>query len=180
MGFFGMWKEMMDANQVIGQAAHGLYDDMAKLSTKVGAVKNMDELQALRGQIGNTKALDEAIAAKAGSGNYTTEAEKLRMNIDTTLDHIGKNKSALEGSVKGGAWEGTKGIWEHGGFSGSYDALKKYYSAADAGAGERFKTGLVRGLTTYAGLSLGNRLITGGSLTSTSSGQRDIAGIPFI
>ena len=54
---------------------------------------------------------------------------------------------------------------------------KTYFSSKDK------KTKLIRGATVagvYAGLNIGGRVLTGGSLTANNSGEKDIAGIPFI
>jgi len=59
------------------------------------------------------------------------------------------------------------------------EALVRSYFSADAGKEvQRDRIGAAIGA--YAIANTGGRLLTGGSLTRNSSGQRDIAGIPFI
>ena len=174
-------KPQASADRLAGLYATEMKGNLA--TAREMLLKNQLEEGALRKAGMDTKAVanDLASAVKKDpslGSDIAGQIEHQKKAYRTQMDATSKKVSALENAQGDGAGMlgKAKAIADAKGIKGVGGIAKEYYWGEGLSAKEK----AVRIGTTYAAGALGGRVLSGGGLTTNSTGERDIAGIPFV
>jgi hypothetical protein len=152
-------------------AASAAYNRLASAAKPV--INNLDTdaakevISAIRkGEDFGTQALNDMAEAMANSGDEAQVAAV--MNLSKLADDF--NSASSQNTVE--AYAAFLG--REDGKIGFINSIEGYFGDKRHGV-KRIHTAV----GTAAGIGIANRLLSGGSLTRTNTGERDIAGVPF-
>lgn len=167
-------------DDVAASAAYNRMNNYAKDVISSGVSANViarEEADALRkvlnagGNDGN-KALAKGVKKIVDDINDTDNAaaKKVASNFSENMTkyETARNTATVSGYAEFLGRDANKNL-------GVMHTASGYFLDAEHGA-SRIKTAAAAG----AGVAIGARLLSGGTLTQTNTGQRDIAGVPFI
>jgi hypothetical protein len=158
----------------------------ARAKTTQGSAEYADltrQINALTGQVRRSKevgahAQNAVLAGRKKQNLYGTigSADEIRrLRAEGKLDSI----SELKGGAQNAYYDKAANAIEAG-FNGAVDwALARDYKNRNGRAMAIAQRGAVMGLG-YMGVNTGMRVLTGGDMLHNNTGERDIAGIPFI
>lgn len=158
--------EMANAGMdLLRRAASHSNDTIENIAKNVDLKKNDEIIKFVNENINDLAKIDDNEAFQTAIKTYKDNMDILsKHNVDLTKstgDRMNAARELLGRKEKPGL--GIKGT------------VEGFYTDAEFGD-TRFKATLAGA----AGIAVGGRLVSGGSLTTNSRGERDIAGIPFI
>ncbi len=191
MSFFGALGESID-QVAYAVSKNGFGKSMAFNAASVGhsaaynktaaAAKGIinslgdDEAKAIRSAISKGDDLSVAmgdVLNRMGSGDEAQR--KLASEFNDVLSGYEKAKGIAEGDASKAVGAYAEFLGRENGKLSLGDAAWGYFGDKQLG-GTRIKGAL----GVAAGVGVASRLLSGGSLTRTNTGERDIAGVPFI
>lgn len=155
-------------------------------NTKLSSSIIQENVQKPLGSILNSQVgfdVDEAnaIAKKIKPKSYETDIDSLRDTLSQKVPNkkdldelINKLKKVTELSINKEKKQGIQ-------INSIYDKITKYPKAYFMNPDNKIKyTRIATAAASYAGLNIGGRYLSGGTLTTDSYGRKDIAGVPFL